>query len=159
MYQCPRPLSQRGQLVQASMLDAVDQGAQRPEEERGARHTSRRGIAHYTLLRKVFGGGVSPAPPRFIRIVGGCTPDMSRPSPLHRSSRPHRRSERCMNPLTRNPAPTAPLAPCPAGGGRCTERPAIVITPMPLPFPRAPCGNGLSGSFSHSTLDVTGLAC
>lgn len=38
-----------------------------------------------------------------------------------------------MNPLTRNPAPTAPLAPCPAGGARYTEQPRTVITPMPLP--------------------------
>lgn len=46
----PFPLSSRGWFVLSSMLDAEEQGAQRPEENTVM---LRRSIPHYTLLRKV----------------------------------------------------------------------------------------------------------
>lgn len=66
-----------------------------------------------------------------------------------------------MNPLTRNPAPTAPLAPCPAGGGRCTEascqrhHPQATANALALPVG----GDFLDLFFFIQPLDVTGLAC
>jgi hypothetical protein len=139
------------------MRDAVDQGAQRPEE---VRHTSRRGIAHYTLLRKVFGGGVSPAPPSSFLLSGVVPPTC--PGRLRSYSRATPTGVRS-GARTRfaEPCSYSPSHPMP-----CRRRTVHRASPHRHHFHAAAnvlarpwCVDFLDLSFSLKPLDISRLAC